>query len=282
VSASFLGMAEVGVFVVPSAERAQSTIDQALAAEASGLDLVAVQDHPYQRRFFDTWTLLSYLAGRTERIRLVPDVTNLPLRLPSVLAKSAASLDVLSGARVELGSGAGAFWDAIDAMGGPRRTPGEAIEALEEAIAIIRAFWSGERSVTVEGAHYRVKGAKPGPQPAHRIGIWVGAYGPRMLRLTGRLADGWLPSLGRMEPDEIADKQRAVDGAAERAGRSPADVKRVLNVSVEGAPGGWADQLVRAGELGFQTLIVSVHEDDPVGFVRRIGEEVAPRVREAL
>jgi alkanesulfonate monooxygenase SsuD/methylene tetrahydromethanopterin reductase-like flavin-dependent oxidoreductase (luciferase family) len=275
-------MAEVGVFVVPSAEHAQSTIDQALAADASGLDLVAVQDHPYQRRFFDTWTLLAYVAGRTERVRLVPDVTNLPLRPPSVLAKSAASLDLLSGARVELGIGAGAFWDAIEAMGGPRRTPGEAVDALEEAIAILRALWSGERSVTVEGEHYRVKGAKPGPQPAHRIGIWVGAYGPRMLRLTGRLADGWLPSLGNMEPGEIADKQRTVDEAAERAGRSSADVKRVLNVSVEGAPGGWADQLVGAGELGFETLIVSVHEGDPVGFVRRLGEDVAPRVREAL
>jgi alkanesulfonate monooxygenase SsuD/methylene tetrahydromethanopterin reductase-like flavin-dependent oxidoreductase (luciferase family) len=275
-------MAEVGVFVVPSAEHAQSTIDQALAADTSGLDLVAVQDHPYQRRFFDTWTLLAYLAGRTERVRLVPDVANLPLRPPSVLAKSAASLDLLSGARLELGIGAGAFWDAIEAMGGPRRTPGEAVDALEEAIAILRAFWSGERSVTVEGEHYRVKGAKPGPPPAHRIGIWVGAYGPRMLRLTGRHADGWLPSLGNMEPGEIADKQRTVDRATERAGRSPADVRRVLNVSVEGAPGGWADQLVGAGELGFQTLIVGVHEDDPVGFVHRLGEDVAPRVREAL
>jgi alkanesulfonate monooxygenase SsuD/methylene tetrahydromethanopterin reductase-like flavin-dependent oxidoreductase (luciferase family) len=275
-------MAEVGVFVVPSAEHAQSTVDQADAADASGLDLVAVQDHPYQQRFFDTWTLLAYLAARTERVRLVPDVANLPLRPPTVLAKSAASLDLLSEARVELGIGAGAFWDAIEAMGGPRRTPGEAVDALEEAMAILRAFWSGERSVTIEGEHYRVKGAKPGPQPAHRIGIWVGAYGPRMLRLTGRLADGWLPSLGNMEPGEIANKQRTVDEAAERAGRSPADVKRVLNVSVEGPPDGWPDQLVRAGELGFQTLIVSVHEDDPVGFVRRLGEDVAPRVREAL
>jgi alkanesulfonate monooxygenase SsuD/methylene tetrahydromethanopterin reductase-like flavin-dependent oxidoreductase (luciferase family) len=92
----------------------------------------------------------------------MPDVMNLPLRLPSVLAKSAASLDVLSGGRVELGIGAGGFWDAVEAMGGPRRTPGESVDALEEAIAIIRGFWSGERSVNVDGACYRVKGAKPG------------------------------------------------------------------------------------------------------------------------
>jgi alkanesulfonate monooxygenase SsuD/methylene tetrahydromethanopterin reductase-like flavin-dependent oxidoreductase (luciferase family) len=275
-------MAELGVFVVPSAEDPESTIAQALAADQSGLDLVAIQDHPYQRRFFDTWTLLAYLAARTERVHLVPDVVNLPLRPPTVLAKSAASLDLLSGSRVELGIGAGAFWDAIEAMGGPRRTPGEAVDALAEAIEILRAFWSGERSVTVEGEHDRVKGAKPGPKPAHPIGIWVGAYGPRMLRLTGRLADGWLPSLFNMEPDEIAKKHRTIDEAAERAGRGPGDVKRVLNVSVEGAPDEWAGQLLRAGELGFQTLIVGVQEDDPVGFVRRLADDVAPRVREAL
>jgi alkanesulfonate monooxygenase SsuD/methylene tetrahydromethanopterin reductase-like flavin-dependent oxidoreductase (luciferase family) len=116
---------KLGIFIVPDATDPDSTIEQIVAADHAGLDLIGVQDHPYQRRFFDTWTLLAYAAGRTERLRLVPDVINLPLRLPSVLAKSAASLDVLSGGRVELGLGAGAFWDAIEAMGGPRRTPGE-------------------------------------------------------------------------------------------------------------------------------------------------------------
>src|SRR5919205_1439375 len=147
---------QLGVFVVPDAQDAERTLAQIAAADELGLDLVGVQDHPYQRRFLDTWTLLAYAAARTERIRLVPDVVNLPLRLPSVLAKSAASLDVLSGGRVELGIGAGAFWDAVEAMGGPRRTPKESVDALEEALAIFRAFWSGERSVNVEGDHYRV------------------------------------------------------------------------------------------------------------------------------
>ena len=181
---------KLGVFAVPDATDPETTIESMVAADRVGLDLVGVQDHPYQRRFFDTWTLLSYAAGRTERVRLVPDVINLPLRLPSVLAKSVASLDVLSGGRVELGIGAGAFWEAIEAMGGRRLTPKQSVDALEEAISILRGFWSGERSVTLEGEHYRVKGAKPGPAPSHPIGIWLGAYGPRMLRLTGRLGDG--------------------------------------------------------------------------------------------
>jgi alkanesulfonate monooxygenase SsuD/methylene tetrahydromethanopterin reductase-like flavin-dependent oxidoreductase (luciferase family) len=272
---------EVGVFVVPSAEDPQATIDQAIAADEAGLDVIAIQDHPYQRRFFDTWTLLSYLAGRTSRAKLVPDVANLPLRLPSVLAKSAASLDVLSGGRVELGIGAGAFWDAIDAMGGPRRTPGESIDALEEAIAIIRPFLRGERSATLEGEHYTVKGAKPGPAPAHPVGIWIGALGPRMLRLTGRLGDGWLPSLGRLERDPL-DYHRVVDEAAEAAGRDPPEIRRAVNVGVEGSPQEWADQLARvATELRFETLIVTVPDQAPLEFIRTLGGEVAPRVREA-
>jgi alkanesulfonate monooxygenase SsuD/methylene tetrahydromethanopterin reductase-like flavin-dependent oxidoreductase (luciferase family) len=215
-------------------------------------------------------------------VRLVPDVINLPLRPPSVLAKSAASLDVLSGGRLELGIGAGGFWDAIEAMGGPRRTPGESVDALEEAIAILRAFWSGEHSVDFAGEHYTVTGATPGPTPAHPIGIWVGAYGPRMLRLTGRLGDGWLPSLGFLEPGDVPKKQAAVDEAAKAAGRDADDIERALNVmSLDGSPDTWADQLARiVTELGFTTLVVGLPDEDPVGFVRRLGEDVAPRVRE--
>src|SRR5437588_4915770 len=116
---------KLGIFTVPDATDPASTIDQTVAADRSGLDIVGIQDHPYQRRFFDTWTLLSYAAGRTKRVRLVPDVLNLPLRLPALIAKSAASLDILSSGRVDLGLGAGAFWDAIEALGGPRRSPRE-------------------------------------------------------------------------------------------------------------------------------------------------------------
>lgn len=276
----------IGVFTVPDATDPEATVAQALAADAAGLDLIGIQDHPYQWRYFDTWTLLAYLAARTERIRLVTDVVNLPLRQPAVLAKSAASLDLLSGGRIELGIGAGAFWDAVEAMGGPRRTPKESVDALEEAIAILRAFWSGERSVSFEGEHYRVKGAHPGPPPAHPIGIWVGAYGPRMLRLTGRLGDGWLPSLGGryISAEDAPRMHAAVDEGARAAGRDPAEIERAVNVmALEGDPAGWSDQLARiASELRFNTLLVGADDDDPVASVRRLGEDVAPRVRELL
>jgi alkanesulfonate monooxygenase SsuD/methylene tetrahydromethanopterin reductase-like flavin-dependent oxidoreductase (luciferase family) len=184
-----------GVFLTPDAEQSERTLQRAIAADHLGLDLIGIQDHPYQRRFLDTFSLLAFIAATTERIRLTPDVANLPLRPPAVLAKAAASIDLLSGGRFELGLGAGGFLDTIAAMGGPRRTPKQSVDALEEAIAVIRLMWSGERAVSFDGEHYQLKGLKPGPPPAHPIGIWLGAYGPRMVRLTGRLADGWLPSV---------------------------------------------------------------------------------------
>ena len=128
----------LGVFIVPDATDAGATLDQIVAADRAGLDVVGIQDHPYQRRFLDTWTLLPFAAARTENVVLVPDVTNLPLRLPAMLAKSAASLDLLSGGRLELGLGSGAFWDGIASMGGERRTPKEAVDALEAAIPLLR------------------------------------------------------------------------------------------------------------------------------------------------
>src|SRR5918911_1617025 len=208
-----------GCFLTPDARQAEAVVALARFADRIGLDLIGVQDHPYQPRFLDTWTLLSELAARTERIRLVPDVINLPLRPPAVLAKAAASLDILSGGRVELGLGSGAFFDAVVSMGGERRSPGEAIDALEEAIGVIRALWTPGRAVSFEGKHYRLRGARPGPIPPHPIGIWLGAYKPRMLRLTGRLADGWIPSMAYLKPDAVADASARIDKAAQRAGR---------------------------------------------------------------
>src|SRR3954465_3636744 len=210
---------ELGVFVIPDASGRDAVVEQVTLADRLGLDLVGIQDHPYQRRFLETMSLLAFLAARTTRVRLFPDVANLPLRQPAVLAKEAATIDLMSGGRFELGLGAGALWEAIGAMGGPVRTPGESVEALEEAIGVVRAMWRTERAVRVEGRYYELDGVKPGPAPAHDIGIWVGAYGPRMLRLTGRLADGWVPTLPRLPLADVAARAAVIDEAARRAGR---------------------------------------------------------------
>src|SRR5918996_478288 len=161
---------EFGISITPNWQEQRQVLRLAEAADQAGLDLLGIQDHPYQWRFYDTWTLIAHLAGRTSRVRFFPDVANLPLRPPAVLAKSAASLDVLTGGRVELGLGAGGFWDAIEAMGGPRRSPGQAVEATEEAIDVIRLMWSGERGVKYDGRHYRLSGVHTRPRHRHLAG----------------------------------------------------------------------------------------------------------------
>jgi len=261
-----------GVFVVP--EATERPLQQAAVADELGFDVVGVQDHPYQRRFFDTWTLLTAMAMRTERITVFPDVANLPLRPPAVLAKAAATLDLLSGGRVELGLGAGGFWDAIKAYGGPVRTPGESVSALEEAIQVIRLMWSGEHGIRFEGKFYPLAGAHSGPVPAHPIGIWLGAYKPRMLSIVGRLADGWVPSYGYVKAPDLLEGNRRIDDAATAAGRDPRSIRRVLNAgSLD------AETLVSlVVDYGMDTFLVT---DDP-DEMRSFASEVAPRVREEV
>jgi alkanesulfonate monooxygenase SsuD/methylene tetrahydromethanopterin reductase-like flavin-dependent oxidoreductase (luciferase family) len=283
-----------GIFPVPEAERQDAVVEQVLLADRLGLDLVGIQDHPYQRRHFDAWTLISYLAGRTERVRFFPDVANLPLRHPALLAKAAASLDRLSGGRVELGLGAGAFWDAIGAWGGPVRTGPESVDALEEAIGIVRRVWAAERGIDAAGEHYAMHGAHGGPRPAHDIGIWLGAYGPRMVRIVGRLADGWVPSLPRLPLEEVPERQDAIDAAARKAGRDPASIRRVANLSgviadgpvegwLHGPPEHWAEELVKlTRDLRFDGFVAALDHEDVLGQTERFAAEVVPAVRAAL
>jgi len=277
-----------GYFLIPNA--ADPLLEVAREIDARGLDWIGIQDHPYQRRFVDTWTLLGAVAAVTTRVGFFPDVANLPLRPPAMMAKAAASLDVLSGGRFELGLGAGNFWDAIAAYGGPRRQPRDALAALEEAISVIRLVWSGERNLRFSGDHYRLAGAHSGPVPGHPIGIWLGVYGPRALRIAGRLADGWLPSL-RGDLTVLAEGSARLDEAASAAGRNPSDIRRLLNVNgqitngpklglLRGPVDQWVDELTDlAVEYGFDTFIFWGEGDDQLS---RFAEEVVPAVRSQI
>ncbi len=279
---------EFGLFPTPSAHDVQGVLDLAALAEVSGLDLVSVQDHPYQSRFLDTWTLLSVIGARTTALRVSPNVTSLPLRPPVVLAKAAATLDLVTGGRVELGLGAGAFWDAIVAAGGPKRSPKQAVDALIEAIAIIRGMWRGG-SLTYTGEHYQVKGLHAGPKPAHDIPIWLGAYKPRMLRVTGELADAWVPSMGYAEPAALPGLRAQIDEAAMASGRTPQAVRGIYNISgqfgsgsglLQGRARDWAEQLTGlALETGMSVFILGTDSPDDV---RQFAGEVAPLVREQV
>ena len=268
-----------GTFLTPQNREPQEPVALAALSERAGLDLVTFQDHPYQPRFLDTWTLVSYVAARTERIKISPNVTNLPLRPPVLLARQAASLDLLSGGRFELGLGAGAFWDAIEAMGGPRRSPAEAVASLSEAIDIIRATWDADQrgGIFADGEQYRIHGAKRGPEPAHDVSIWLGVLGPRMLRLVGEKADGWLPSLFYLKPGDLERGNTIIDEAAAAAGRDPREIRRLLNITPEAAT---VDALLPlALRDGVSVFILA--SDDPRA-IQAWGEEVAPALREAV
>ena len=278
-----------GHFLVPNA--ADPLIDTARQVERLGLEYVGIQDHPYQRRFVDTFALMSAILASTTTLKVFPDVANLPLRPPGVLAKTAASLDVLSDGRFELGLGAGGFWDAIDGYGGERRAPGQALAQLAEGIEVIRMLWSGERGLRYEGDYYHLRGVHSGPLPVHDIGIWVGSYGPRSLHQTGQLADGWVPSIRADLVRALPEMNERVDEGAASAGRDPSAIRRVFNVGgviTDGASEGflngpaeqWADELA---------TLVTDHRADVLVFagsagekLRRFATDVVPAVRERL
>jgi alkanesulfonate monooxygenase SsuD/methylene tetrahydromethanopterin reductase-like flavin-dependent oxidoreductase (luciferase family) len=280
--------------------------ERALAryADEAGLDFISIQDHPYKGDFLETWTLLAALGTQTERVRLLPNVANLALRPPALLGKAAATLDLLTGGRVELGLGTGAFWDAIVSYGGPRRTPGEAVTALAEAIPLMRLLWQpftpGEK-VNFAGTQYQLHDAEPGPAPAHPIPIWVGALGPRLLKVTGRLADGWIISSPRYPAETLAPMHARIDAGAREAGRDPAAIRRWYNVAGEIVPPGhsatgtprpgitigsvddWVAELVRYyREFRMDTFVFRAITQENESQARLFAEEVVPRVKEAL
>src|SRR4051794_6675642 len=117
-------MAEFGISLVPATEGLGRIRELVQVADEADLDVVGIQDHPYQHHFLDTWSLIPALLTEAKRISFFTDVANLPLRPPAVMAKAAASLDVLSGGRFELGLGAGGVARVLADFGGPPRTPG--------------------------------------------------------------------------------------------------------------------------------------------------------------
>jgi alkanesulfonate monooxygenase SsuD/methylene tetrahydromethanopterin reductase-like flavin-dependent oxidoreductase (luciferase family) len=282
-----------GSFVTPVAQPARHGAELAVVSERAGLDLVTFQDHPYQTSFHDTSTLLTHVASMTRTIAVSGNVTSLPLRPPLALARTAATVDRLSGGRFRLGIGAGAFWDGIARMGGHRLSTSQSISALREAIGIIRDAWDPAQPWPMhhDGEFYRIEADNRAAYAHHPIPIWVGAYKPRMLHLTGALADGWLPSLEYVDGGlaGLADANKRIDDAAQEAGREPAEVRRLLNFMnaglaptgkgyLDGPPQLWVDRLTTlALDYGISAFIIG--GDAPMTLAR-FGAEIAPAVRE--
>jgi alkanesulfonate monooxygenase SsuD/methylene tetrahydromethanopterin reductase-like flavin-dependent oxidoreductase (luciferase family) len=256
-----------GVSLDPSAGAWAQARRLARTAENSGLDYVAVQDHPYQPGHLDSWTLISHLSAATDRISFLTDVADLQLRPPVMLAKAAASLSVLTDGRVQLGVGGGGIPDAIASMGGPARRGQDMVAFAEESLGVLRAALSGG-PVRLHSQYHDVDGYRAGPVPPKPVELWLGAQKTRMLAVTGRSADGWISPLNiYVPPREVPSRQRIIDEAAAGAGRDPRMLRRIYNViGVIGGHGEgpghvgevrqWADTLAEwALELGFDTFV---------------------------
>ncbi len=288
---------QFGFFLDPASDDPPRTLEIAATLDELGYDLVGIQDHPYQPRHFDAMSLSAFVLAHTSRIRVFPDVANLPLRPPLMLAKQAATLDQLSNGRFELGLGAGAFWDAIKAMGGPVREPKDALGSLREAVELIRAYGKG-RSLRFQGDYYTAMGARPGPLPAHDMQIWLGVIGPRALRMTGELADGWVPSMAYVSPAKAIDSNAIIDDAARAAGRDPRAIRRIYNLGGDVAPlvesglsdedsqivgprDHWVNVLTHlAVDIGFSAFVLWGVPTTPR--LRMFIDEIAPAVRERV
>ena len=279
-----------GLSLYPSVDGLPEARQLAQAADAAGLDYLAIQDHAYNPEFLDVWTLISYLAAETERISFVPDVADLQLRPPTILAKAAASLSVLSGGRIVLGVGGGASAGGIAAMGGARRSGPEMVAFTEEALEIMRRALAGE-VVEFHSDQHAVRGYEAGPLPPAPIPLWLGSQGPRMLAVTGRSSDGWVSPLSTYTPPSaVPAVHQRIDEAARSAGRDPAAVRRIYNVvgaigTGAGGPGltgdvaTWIDTLSDwSVDLGLDTYIFWP-TTAPVAQLEVFAREVVPGVR---
>lgn len=288
-----------GINVDPTMPNLDAPFARAAIADGAGLDLISLQDHPYNRQMLDTWTLLSMLAARTERVGMVTNVANIPLRTPAMLAKQAATLDLLSGGRLELGIGAGAYWQGIAAYGVPKRKPADAYRAFKDALTIIRGMLDhADSSFSYEGEFYSVHGVRPGPGPAHRVPIWAGAIGPRMLRLTGRQADGVLVTNTYVPPQRLAALNASIDEGAAQAGRAPEAIRRGYNlmgaivspgdrIQLDGGLVGTVDRWIEAiatlyHDSRIDTFIFWPVAGDEQAQIELFAREVVPALRQTL
>jgi probable F420-dependent oxidoreductase len=284
-----------GLNVPTAVDETVDPVAEATRAEELGFDFVSASDHLHgDAPTNEPWTMLAMIAAATSRLRVATRVLAVPYRPPPVVAKMAETLDRLTGGRVILGLGGGYLNEEFRAFGLRAPSPRDKIDGLEEAIRVIRGVWS-EKTFSFDGRLFRTDGARLEPKPGHRIPIWVGTYGPRALNLTGRLADGWIPSLGFAPPDEVRVMRDRVLRAAREAGRNPDDITCAYNIVVRvderaerdpsvvsGSAGAVADQLIGFAGIGFSAFNLMPTGPEQDEQIDRLGRDVIPEVRRAL
>ena len=283
-------------------DEAPELLRMAQQADRDGLDIFSLSDHPYLGGRLDAYAALGFVLGCTRRLAGFANVTNLPLRPAPMLARTVTSLSSLSGGRVVLGMGAGGRWDRISDMGVPRLSPGDAVDAFEEAIVLVKKLCGGGPPVTHQGRHYQLSQIDPVPVAAPAV--WTGSVGRKSLAATGRVADGWIPGHAA---DWLSERYRAsrpvIDEAAAAAGRDPGEVRTIFNLPgqvtsrplaatrdpsgrwVGGSPGQWVEELAGAvlehGAAGFMLFSPGGGAPD-VASLSRWASEIAPAVREMV
>lgn len=277
---------------VPAELAAGDPAANAHRAEALGFDFVSSNDHvlgPEARN--EGWTLLTWLARSTSRIRIASRVLGVPYRQPVLLAKMAETLNRLSGNRLILGLGAGSGEQEYQAMGLPESTLRSRVDALDEAVGIISSLWE-QPGVTHEGDAYVVRNARIEPRPDHRIPIWLGTAGPRGLVMVGKRADGWIPSMPYAPPDRAPQMIDRIVAAAMAAGRDPTRIQRIYNIQISlidgvdadvaGPPALVADRLVEFVGMGFTGFNFQPVGPDRDVQIESIANHVIPAVRDAV
>ncbi len=279
----------IGTGISSSAAPQADPLAEALAAELAGYDFVSASDHPVgDHPTYDVLSMLTWVAARTSRVGVATRVLGVPFRRPAMVAKTAESLQRLSGGRLVLGLGGGHVDDEIVALGGAPLTPGQKVAGLAEAVTIMRGAWTGA-PFDHAGKEHSVHGLQLTPSPLAPIPIWLGTYGPRALGVTGRLADGWIPSLGPATREDLPRMLQQVRSASLEAGRDADAVRPVLNVtirldprgksdaaSIGGSAADLVDQLREYVDLGFRGFNLQ-----PVGAAEAVAAEVLPALREA-
>ncbi len=281
-----------GLDLPASAEPGRDPVSEARQAEALGFDFVSTSDHPCgSSPTNETWTMLSWVAANTSRIRVATRVLGVPYRPPAMVAKMAETLDRLSGGRLIVGLGGGYSDEEFRAFGLNVPTPRDKVDGLAEAIQITRGLWS-QPGFTFSGRLYRTADADLEPKPAHHIPIWLGTFGDRALRVTGRLADGWIPSLGMAPPERIPAMRARIHAGAREVGRPPEDITCVYNLGIRideraarqpsavcGTPDAVMDQLIGFVKLGFTAFNFQPVGPDRGEQIERLAREVIPAVR---
>jgi alkanesulfonate monooxygenase SsuD/methylene tetrahydromethanopterin reductase-like flavin-dependent oxidoreductase (luciferase family) len=266
---------------------------EAMRAEELGFDFLSTSDHPCGTvPTYETWTMLSWVAAHTRRIRLATRVLGVPYRPPAMVAKMAETLHRLANGRLILGLGGGYSDEEFRAFGLPVPSPREKVDGLSEAIQIARGLWSQPR-FSFTGRRYRTVDAPMEPKPDRPIPIWLGTYGDRALQVTGQLADGWIPSLSFAPPERIPAMRERILTAARNAGRPPEAVRCIYNLGirvgedsdtpsiVSGEPKALARRLIELRRLGFAGFNLQPAGPDRAGQIQRLADEVIPLVRQA-